>query len=292
MFGVTPAAPADSAMFVPFDIPGALHTRGHGINPAGQIVGSYVDSDQKEHGFLLRNGVFALLSAGDFDTIDIPGARLTRPRAINSAGQIVGVYVDAAAIMHGFLLSGDSLTVLDFPGADYSSAMGINTGGDVVGFYGMGGTEHGFLWNQDTGFTTVDYPGAFLTNARGINPNGDIVGLYCPTKAGITTGRMSHAFIRNFDGTYTTKDVPGAITPSGNAVNAAGEIVGSAFCPGLGNCGFLLTEGGVRLFQNPGARVTQPFGFNPDGWIVGFHVSGVPNQSVMHGFLVHRSSLV
>ena len=177
MIGVTPATPADSPIFIPFNIPGADQTSGYGINPAGQVVGSYVGSDTVEHGFLLREGVFGLLSAGVYETIDVLGATLTRPRGINPAGQIVG-QCGVGGKTYGFLLSDSNLTLLDVPGATSTSAMGINPEGDVVGWYAMGGIEHGFLWKPDSGFTDVDYPGAAGTNARGINPDGDIVGLW------------------------------------------------------------------------------------------------------------------
>ena len=47
------------------------------------------------HGFLLVKGVFT--------TIDVPGAVATLPAGINRAGNIVGLYTDAAGNAHGFL---------------------------------------------------------------------------------------------------------------------------------------------------------------------------------------------
>jgi len=279
VFSAIPGTPADPPVFIPFDIPGAVQTEGRGINPAGQVVGRYLGADNVWHGFLLPKGVFGLLSADVYETIHVDGADCV-PRGINAAGQIVGNYA-AGGKTYGFLLSKGNVTVLDVPGADTTIAVGINPDGDVVGFYIMSGTEHGFLWKQDSGFTDVDYPSATGTNARGINPDGDIVGLYWgPTPP-------YRVFVRSYDGTYTTKDVPGAVWPSGNAINPAGQIVGDGWRPTLGHWGFLLTEGGVSFFKVPSAGYTYPFGISPDGWIVGFYVSG----GVKHGFLVHRSSL-
>jgi hypothetical protein len=51
------------------------------------------------HGFLLRDG--------EFTSIDFPGALYTRALAINSRGDIVGAYRDAAGVNHDFLLSKD-----------------------------------------------------------------------------------------------------------------------------------------------------------------------------------------
>jgi hypothetical protein len=35
-----------------FDFPGAQHTRAFGINDVGEIVGEYVDSNGRTHGFI------------------------------------------------------------------------------------------------------------------------------------------------------------------------------------------------------------------------------------------------
>jgi hypothetical protein len=44
-----------------------------------------------------------LLDDGIFTTIDVPGATFTEPIGINTAGQIVGDYLDASGTQHGFL---------------------------------------------------------------------------------------------------------------------------------------------------------------------------------------------
>src|SRR5690348_2575399 len=84
--------------FIAFDYPGATSTRASGINADGAVVGGYVDSGGKQHGFLLMSGRFT--------TIDYPGAVATAALGINSHGDIVGQYTadtsgDASAI-HDF----------------------------------------------------------------------------------------------------------------------------------------------------------------------------------------------
>src|SRR5262249_22268165 len=81
----------DGATFTTIDVPGASFTEAHGINDAGQIVGSFTDGD---HGFLK--------DAATFTTIDAPGAILTGALGINDAGQIVGLFDDATG-RHGFV---------------------------------------------------------------------------------------------------------------------------------------------------------------------------------------------
>jgi hypothetical protein len=52
------------------------------------------------HGFVVSNGDFA---TGDFATVDVPGARETQIFSINAKGEIVGKYVDADDVQHGFI---------------------------------------------------------------------------------------------------------------------------------------------------------------------------------------------
>jgi uncharacterized membrane protein len=102
--------------FTSIDFPGAVETAPGGvptapivrINPRGDIVGSYCESEpcslpEPMHGFLLsrdekRNG-------GEFTSIDLPGAIWTAAAGINARGDIVGTYIDQGGKTHGFLLS-------------------------------------------------------------------------------------------------------------------------------------------------------------------------------------------
>ena len=75
---------------------GLYTTVARGINDSSQIVGySYGYPDGMHHAFLMTEGVFT--------TFDVPGATMTEAYGINNAGEIVGTYVDAGGIQHGFL---------------------------------------------------------------------------------------------------------------------------------------------------------------------------------------------
>jgi uncharacterized membrane protein len=79
------------------DLPGyAVLSDARDINPSGEIVGFYVDTSNKHHGFLLN-------SAG-FTPIDFPGADvvLTHVWGIDPEGNIVGIYVTKDGHTHGF----------------------------------------------------------------------------------------------------------------------------------------------------------------------------------------------
>jgi hypothetical protein len=65
-----------------------------GINVQGDISGYYVMPDDSEHGILkTRSG---------WTSFDYPGAVLTEGFRINSSGVIVGAFMDADGVFHGF----------------------------------------------------------------------------------------------------------------------------------------------------------------------------------------------
>lgn len=92
----------------------AAQTAAKGINARGDIVGSYVGSDNKTRGFLLKDGLNSLLAGGplQFSTIEFPaaGVRSTSANGINPQGEIVGSYVLPVKVTddNGNLLPEDS----------------------------------------------------------------------------------------------------------------------------------------------------------------------------------------
>ena len=93
-----------------FDAPSASTGSGQGtfpanINPAGTIVGNYVDASNVNHGFLRHTN-------GTITTFDAPGAGTgpgqgTLPICNNAPGAITGSYLDASNMYHGFLVEGE-----------------------------------------------------------------------------------------------------------------------------------------------------------------------------------------
>ncbi len=72
-----------------------------GINPAGEITGSFNDAYTINHGFLQA-------SDGTVTTFDVPGAGTgfnqgTAPLGITPGGVIMGLYIDANNVYHDFL---------------------------------------------------------------------------------------------------------------------------------------------------------------------------------------------
>ncbi len=164
--------------FTTIDVPGATATLATGINAAGQIVGSYVDTFHRGHGFML--------AGSKFTTVDPPGAISTSATGINDAGQIVGEYFGADT--HGtvgFMLAAGRYTTIEVPGlgAGATHAIGINAAGSIVGYCPDATVTRRLGFVVISGrYITFDVPGATETSARGINAADKIVGDYVDAK--------------------------------------------------------------------------------------------------------------
>jgi probable HAF family extracellular repeat protein len=165
----------NAGSYTTFDVPGSSETVAYGVNSSGQIAGQFVDSAGTGHGFLLSGGTFTTLdvpgatsttayginntgqivgdsslgeflwSGGTYTMLQTPGSTAVA-RGINDSGQVVGLYVDAARAVHGFVQSGTAYTTLDVPNSTGTSASGINQAGEIVGYYtDAGGIQHAFL---------------------------------------------------------------------------------------------------------------------------------------------------
>ena len=256
-----------------------------------------------------------------FITIDVPGAVLTNAQGINSWGDIVGIYVDAAGKQHGFELSDGDFISIDYPGAMVTDARGINRRGDIVGAYinAPGGPQnmHGYLLSHGT-FSEVQYPGYLGTIAQRILPNGNIYGCNHNTDfmasmhgfvrtaegyaaidvpASMNNGAtpdgstivglytdmmgMTHGYSIE-EGEFTPFDVPGSNFTEGWDINPQGDIVGDFRDLAGKTHGFLRTEDGYNIIDFPAATLTVARGINPRGDIVGRYTDA---QGKTHGFL-------
>jgi hypothetical protein len=244
-----------------------------------------------------------------FITIDAPGASPapfygTEAYAITPAGEIMGNYVDATSLVHGFLRSKDgAFTTIDAPGAgsEVGSFQGtipesITPAGAIAGFYNDANyVNHGFLRAEDGTFTTFDAPGAGTgigqgTYALDINAAGEVAGQY------LDSSTVWHGFVRAPDGTITVFDAPGAGTGSLQGtflstiegLNAAGAISGGYSDSNGVFHGFVRAPDGViTSFDAPGAGTgsgqgTSCGGINPAGTTVGNYIDG---SGVNHGYV-------
>ena len=237
----------------------------------------------------------------------------TIPIGIDSRGAIIGWYVDAGNVNHGFVRTRDgSITTFDVSGAGTGAyqgtvALGIDPAGAVTGMYfDANCLYHGFLRDPDGAITTIDAPGANRvggqcstsiwwlvmqgTAAHNINASGTITGIYTDAIG------IGHIFLRDPDGTFTTFDAPGAgteavggtWTATSYTLNPAGAITGWYVDSGMALHGYLRTaKGNIITFDVPGAGTgaiqgTVPLSLNPERAVAGFYLDV---NSAFHGFL-------
>jgi hypothetical protein len=174
-------------------------TFGIGINNDGQVSGNYVDAGGVYHGFLLSHG-----HDGQYTTLDDPNAGTaagqgTVAYGLNDRGQIVGYYVDAGSVFHGFLLSHGQYTTLDDPKAaagafQGTDAVGISASGKIVGTYiDSNNLDHGFLATLskcDSG-AEINPPGGSRLNSDSGNLNMPVGVSSSQTNIGNDLGAIS-----------------------------------------------------------------------------------------------------
>jgi probable HAF family extracellular repeat protein len=190
------------------------------VNNRGEIVGFYNDDE----GFTTTG--FVRTRKGRFTDINVPGSRVTGPFRINDRHQVVGLYVDGAGAVHGFLLDDGEFATIDVPGAAATGVLGINDRGQMVGFYvDARGAYHGFVRQRDGDIATLpEAPGAEPTmggtQAASINDRGQIVGLAYDARGASRAFRFERGRFTLFDG---TRD---ATYTRALDINNHGQIVG------------------------------------------------------------------
>ncbi|NOU44490.1 MAG: hypothetical protein HOO87_13235, partial [Methyloglobulus sp.] len=97
------------------------------MNNNGQVVGTYIDSTNKWHGFVYSNGVFT--------SIDVPDAGYTNVKDINNNGQLIGEYSNSTyGHTHGFLNKNGVFTTIDLPDYQSTALKAINDSGQILGY--------------------------------------------------------------------------------------------------------------------------------------------------------------
>jgi len=216
-------------------------------------------------------------NASKFTTIDFPGATSTAVYGIDTTGAMVGVYVDAGNVNHGFMLKKGVFTTIDFPGATLSVAAGINDKNKIVGQYNdSAGLGNGFSLSQGK-FHKLDFP-SYQTYPTAIAKTGEVVG-FC-----IDSQLKYHGCVDNRG--FTLLDVPGAPNTVALGVNPSqGNIVGGFSVKGYNfKHGFLYSNGKFTNIDFPGAAATVAFGINDSGEVVGNY--SLPKSTKSHGFVM------
>jgi probable HAF family extracellular repeat protein len=246
-------AAAPTFTFKTIQIPGAQDTSVYGVNNAGVMVGSYVDSAGQRHGFMLTGRTLT--------NIDDPKGTNTYCFRINKTGEIVGDYATAHGQLQAFSYQGGTFTDISPAGSTSSQALGINDLGQINGNFVDANGVHGFILTS-AGFTTQDVPGATATLGGDINNAG------LATEVWIDPEGSAESSL--FDGsTYTTIDVPGAEDSSASAIDSAGDVVYSWEDASDNYHGSLRHRGMYANIDEPNGTRTFVYGINDHRMIVG-----------------------
>jgi len=252
---------------------GARSSTAFGINARGDVVGTFVDQNFVQHGFLL--------SKGEFTVIDVPEAQGTIARGIGPDGDIVGNYWladDPAVAARGFLLTkkGEFINLRYEPGSgahqpDWEIAQRILPDGTILGCRhddDMMESMRGIRIGKD-GASEID---AFSSMNNGATPDLRlIVGWWIDMMVNPPVGQTQGYMIQ--DGVFTPFMVPDSNLTQAWDVNPDGTIVGS-YRVGTTVRGFAKTGETYTTIHYPGSTVTRAFGINAGGDIVGNYVVG------------------
>ena len=120
--------------------------------------------------------------SGDL-TITFPGAVATYGDFVNAAGAVVGSYVDADRMPHGFIRHPDgSFTTIDLPEIPNLEFLFVNTITDVgvIGFRAKAVNDilRSYILLPDGTLYEVRLPGSITTVVRNVNQDGSIIGYY------------------------------------------------------------------------------------------------------------------
>ena len=168
--------------FIEFDVTDTLDTIPLGINNAGDFVGTIILGDGTQPAFVNLGG--------SVTTFAVPDATATLGYQLNKGNHIIGYYIGADGITHGYTRDqrGNLAFPIDAPGSTGTILFGNNDSNWGVGRYtDASGVTHGLFFITPDDILTYDYPGSTFTSLNGINKGGYICG-YCLDTAGIFHG--------------------------------------------------------------------------------------------------------
>jgi hypothetical protein len=222
---------------------------------------------------------------GTYTEINYPGSYNTACEGIDSAGDVVGFYVDYSDYNHGFLLSTKGVyTTIDYPGAGWTTLSSVNDKGDIVGNATLfSGPSVAFRYNTHTKvFTKVSYPGAVNTALAAINNAGTMAG-WIYTAKHVYTG-----FLLTAAGHGSKVAPPGATSSFVSGISTSGEAVGQ-YSKNGSSYNFAFRKNKYRNLTIPKTQQTTVYGINPAGTaLVGEYMA---SQNVWAGFLYEHGTL-
>ncbi len=269
--------------FDTFEVPDATATTISDIQNDGTLVGRYLDAAGLSQGFIQRGE--------ELTTFNITGTTNTFPGGMNSQGQVVGFYRDAAdpEIQYGFIREADgSVTSIEPEGQTFTYAWRINDSGQVNGYWFENDPFfiRSFQRAADGSMQDFAFEGSPTgTVTRGLNDAGVQAGWKWTedfSLQGITweDGAFSEPYV--VDGWAHT--LPGDINNNGEM---AGTVNDSNF---ERNAGFFRdADGEITVFNPPGATSVEIFGLNDEGDIVGEYADASGKR---RGFIAHPAAAI
>jgi hypothetical protein len=263
----------------------ARQTVPSGINPAGDIVGSYLDGVGRQHGFLWSGWLFTTVVSGGQPTVVVSGGQLT---TIDVPGDLAGV--------------GGSLP---------TSANGINPAGDIVGNFaapfitgvsdlapqdspaycpaaGSAACIKGFLYRHGK-FSAVLFPGHPGAVPQRITPDGDIYG--CLHDFDLMGSMFGAAWTRLGNASLTANggelaDAADSEPMSmNNGATPGGDVIVGLFNDMMSGQrhGFVVRDGVFQQYDVDNSSLTAIWDINPGQQFVGTYVDKSTGRR--HGFL-------
>jgi hypothetical protein len=214
---------------------------------------------------------------------------------INNEGLISG-YFGSGLTGHpnkGYLLTKpyhqNDYTNENFPGSAQTQVTGLNNVGNTVGFWAnKAGANFGF-YTSGTHFHEVNFPSVSNSSPQmdqllGINDKGIAVGFYLNAKnlsRGYTYNIHTHKFGRVLLPGTSASNGP---TLTAAAINNTGYVAGYYNLSNGETVAFLKRNASFSTLIVPHSTMTQAFGVNDSGEVVGDYVVGSGSSAVMHGF--------
>ncbi len=247
------------------------------INNSGVITAQF-QSPPDPNG--LANMHTALLRAGQWTLLDVPGASTTGGTNANNQGQTVLTYQFADGVWHAATYDRGQLDPFpDIPGYPGGLVVqGLNDRGQIAAsVYDADGVSHGFVGDAEN-YTIFDYPDPEVTlNVLFmLNNAATSVGTY------FLSDGTRHGY-KLEDSEFTNINPPGSLGADATAINNRGAIAGVMRNENGEFFTYVLEHGQYAYVQFPGAFIAAPYSINDRGQLSGVYLDS--NTMVAHGFV-------
>jgi probable HAF family extracellular repeat protein len=205
------------------------------------------------------------------------GGSQTIARALNDAGQVVGLSAISGSASRAFITGPDGREMFNL---GLMHAYDLNDSGQVVGYKTTNGLDQAFITGPNgTDHRLLNPHGSFSNNAAfGINSAGQVVGYF---------DLPGYAFITGPDGTGM-RDLGLGRDSSANDINDVGRVVGSFTTPEHAPHAFITGPdgAGMRDLGTLGGLDSYASAINDAGQVVGYsRFTGEEFQGPYHAFI-------